>query len=92
MRVATEKITEKRINTNKSFSKVINSFVTNKGFIASNDITLVEKNVVTTDEETLASIFNKGCIDIVEISSRKQLRNIQKRHMVKANKKHSAIF
>ena len=38
----------------------------------------MEKNVVTTDEKTLASIFNKGCIDIVEISSRKRLRNISK--------------
>ena len=62
-------ITEKGINTNKSFWKFIKPFLTNKGFTGSNDITLVENNVAATDEKTLASTFNKHYINIVEISS-----------------------
>ena len=58
---------EKGINTtNKSFWKFIKPFLINKGSIGSNDITLVEKNVVTIDEKTLASTFNKHYINIVD--------------------------
>ena len=52
-------ITKKGINNNKSFWKFIKRFLTNSGFIGSNDITLVDNDVVTTDEKTLASTFNK---------------------------------
>ena len=62
-------ITEKGISTNKSFWKFIKPFLTNKSFIGSNDITLVENNVVKNDEKILASTFNKHYINIVEISS-----------------------
>ena len=51
------------------FWKFIKPFLTDKCFIGSNDITLVENDVVTTDEKTLASTFNKHYINIVEISS-----------------------
>ena len=71
-------ITEKGINTNKSFWKFIKPFLTNKGFIGSNDIILVENNVVTNDEKTLASTFNKHYINIVEISSGKPSKNLSK--------------
>ena len=64
-------ITEKGINANESFWKFIKPFLTNKGFIRSNDITLVENNVVTTDEKALAKTFNKRYINIAEISSGK---------------------
>ena len=70
-------ITEKRINNN-SFWKFIKPFLTNKGFIGSNDITLVENDAVTTDEKTLASTFNKHYINIVEISSGKPPQNLSK--------------
>ena len=50
-------ITEKGINNNKSFWKFIKPFPTNKGFIGSNDIILVDNDVVTTDEKTLTSTF-----------------------------------
>ena len=85
-------ITEKGINTNKSFWKFIKPFLTNKGFIRSNDITLVENNVVTTDGKTLSSTFNKHYINIVEISSGKPQKIFQKCHMVKANWKYSVMF
>ena len=37
-----EKISEKDIKTSKSFRNFIKSFITNKGMIASNDITLID--------------------------------------------------
>ena len=69
-------ITEKRINNN-SFWKFIKPFLTNKGFIGSNDITLVENDVITTEDKTLASIFDKHYINIVEISGN-PLQNLLK--------------
>ena len=60
------------------FWKFIKPFLTDKRFIGSKDITLVENGVVTTDEKTLASTFNKHCINIVEISSGKPLKNLSK--------------
>ena len=56
------------------FWKFIKPFLTDKRFIGSKDITLVENGVVTTDEKTLASTFNKHCINIVEITSEKILK------------------
>ena len=56
-------ITEKGINTNKSFWKFIKPFLTNKGFTGSNDITLVENiTLVTTDEKN-------SCYDIIKTTS-----------------------
>ena len=52
-------VAEKGINNNKSNWKFIKSFLTNKDFIGSNDITLLDNDVVTADEKTLASTFNK---------------------------------
>ena len=71
-------IKDKGISNNKSFWKFIESFLTNKGFIVSNDITLVENDGVTTDEKTLPGTFNKHCIKIVEKSSGKPHKNISK--------------
>ena len=52
-------IMKKGINNNKSFWKFIKCFLTNRGFVGSNGITLVDNDVVTTDEKTLVSTFNK---------------------------------
>ena len=53
-------------------------FLTNKGFIGSKDITLVENHFVTTNEKTFASTFNKHYINIVEISSAKPPKSFSK--------------
>ena len=43
-----DKISEKDIETKKSFWNFINPFMTNKGMIASSDVTLIDgKNVIT---------------------------------------------
>ena len=79
MLAVTQKIFEKAFEKyHRNFWKFIKPFLTNKGFIGSNDITLVENNVVTTDEKTLASTFNKHFINIVEISSAKPPKNLSK--------------
>ena len=63
-----DKISEKGIETNKSFWNFIKPFMTNKGMIASNDITLIEGKNVITDEYEISRTFNKHYIDIVEKS------------------------
>ena len=56
-----DKISEKGIETNKSFWKFIKPSLTNKGIIASNDITLIDGKKVITDEyeisETLTNLI-----------------------------------
>ena len=71
-------ITEKGINSNKGFWKFIKPFLTSKDFTGSNDRTLAENNIVTTDEKTLASTFNKNYIDIVEIRRGKHPKYLSK--------------
>ena len=62
------KISEKGIETNKSFWNFIKPFTTNKGMIANKDITLIDGKNVITDEYELSQIFNKHYINIVEKS------------------------
>ena len=48
-----DKVSEKGIETNKSFWYFIKPFMTNKGMVASNHITLIEgKNVINDEYET----------------------------------------
>ena len=44
-------------------------FLTNKGFTGNNDITLVYKNKIISDEKQLTKLFNSYYINIVEKSS-----------------------
>ena len=62
------KISEKGIETNKSFWNFIKPFMTNKGMIANKDITLIDGKNVITGEYKLSQIFNKHYINIVEKS------------------------
>ena len=63
-----DKVSEKGIKTNKSFLNFIKPFMTNKGMVASNDITLTEGKNVMTDEYEISQTFNKHYINIVEKS------------------------
>ena len=45
-----DKISEKGIETNKSFWNFIQPFMINKGMVATNDMTLIEGKNVITDE------------------------------------------
>ena len=63
-----DKVSEKGIETNKSFWNFIKPFLTNKCMVASNDITLIEGKNVITDEYEISQTFNKHYINIVEKS------------------------
>ena len=64
-----KKLTEKGLTTNKNFWKFMKPFLTNEGFIGNNDITLIHKNKIITDEKQLTKLFNSYYINIVEKSS-----------------------
>ena len=63
-----DKISEKGMETNKSSGNFIKPFMTNKGMIASNDITLIDGKNVIPDEYEISQIFNKRYINIVKKS------------------------
>ena len=63
-----DKVSEKGIQTNKSFWNFIKLFMTNKGMIASNYMTLIKGKNVTTDEDEISQKFNKHYINIVKKS------------------------
>ena len=67
-----KKITSKGVMHNKQFWRVIRPFLTNKGFLQNNDITLIEKGKIINDDKELAEIFNQHYINIVETSSGKK--------------------
>ena len=71
-----DKISEKGIQTNKSFWNFIKPFMTNKGMIASNNITLIEGKNVITDEYKISQTFNKHYIIIVKKSCGKKPNKI----------------
>ena len=57
------------IITNKNFWSFIKPFLTNKGFLGNNDITLTEGNKIITSERELEKTFNEHYVNIVEKSS-----------------------
>ena len=52
------KVTESGVNTNKEFWKITKPFLTNKGFLSGNEITIIENDEVITEESKLAEKFN----------------------------------
>ena len=62
------KVTESGVNTSKEFWKIIKPFLTNKGFLSGNEITITENDEVITDEKILAEKFNNHYTNIVERS------------------------
>ena len=53
-----DEISEKGIKTNKSFWNFTEPSTTDKGMIASNDITLTDRKIVITDEYEISQTFN----------------------------------
>ena len=62
------KATENGVNTNKEFWKIIKPFLTNKGFLSRNEITLIENDEDITEEKILAGKFNNHYTNIAERS------------------------
>ena len=63
------KLTQKSLTTNKSIWKFIKTFLTNKGFIGNNELTIIYKNKIISDEKQLTELFNSYYLNIVEKSS-----------------------
>ena len=55
-------VTKRGITTNKNVWTFIMPFLTNKGFLENNDITLIEENKVITSERELSKTFNEHYI------------------------------
>ena len=61
-----DKVSEKGMETNKSFWNFIKPFMANKGMVVSNEITLIEGKNVIIDEYVISQTFNKHYINNVE--------------------------
>ena len=60
-----KKLTEKVLITCKIFWKFMKRFLTNKGFIANNDIILIHKSKIISDRKQLEKLFNSCYLNIV---------------------------
>ena len=64
---------------NKNFWKVIKPFLTNKGFIDGNEITIVHGDEIISEEKELDKIFNEHYIKIVEKTCGLKTQNFKSR-------------
>ena len=64
------KITSNGIMTNKSLWKTMRPFLTYKGFISGNEISLFEREKVVNNKSIVAEILNLSYINVVEKTSR----------------------
>lgn len=68
-----QKVSEKGIETKKSFGNFTKPFMVSTGMIASNDINLTDGKNVITDEYEITKAFNKHYINIVKKCCRNKL-------------------
>ena len=64
-----KKATENGLVSNRAVWNLVKPFLSNKGGLASNDIALIKKNEIVTDDQKLTEIFNDHYINIVEKSN-----------------------
>ena len=69
MKNCIKKLTDKGLTTSKTFWKFLKPFLTNKGFVGNNDIALIHKNKIISDEKQMTKMFNSYYINIAEKSS-----------------------
>ena len=55
----------------KPFYDIIKPYLTNKGALCSDDITLLENNVLTSNENEIANIFNEYYINVIKYTTGK---------------------
>ena len=58
MKIYLKALTEKSLTTNMSFWKFIKLFLRNEGFIGNNDITLIQKSKIISNEKQLTKLFD----------------------------------
>ena len=68
-----QKITQKGFANNKALWNTIKPFLTNKGFLTSNSISLTHENETITDKKTITHSFNSHYVSILKKTSGKAL-------------------
>ena len=69
-----QKVREKSFANNKAYWNTIKPFLTNKGFLTSDSISLTEENETITDKKTITHSFNTHYVNIVKNHQVKPLR------------------
>ena len=64
-----DKVTNQTSTSSKAFYDIVKPYITNKGGLGKNDMTLVEKDEIVSNESKLAEIFNKYYVNIVKITN-----------------------
>ena len=64
--------------SNKEFWDLVKPFLSNKGGLASSDISLVKNDTVIADDQELTEIFNEHYVNVVEKSNDKKPNSIAK--------------
>ena len=67
-----KKATKSGVMSNRTFWKTVKPFLTNKGCMTNDDISIEKDGDIVRDEEVLVELFNENYINIVEISSGKK--------------------
>ena len=71
-----KKATEKGLVSNSDFWNLVKPFLSNKGGLTGNDITLEKEGKLTTDDQALTEILNDHYVNIVEKTSGKKPSNL----------------
>ena len=69
-----QKVREKGFVNNKAYWNTIKPFLTNKGFLTSDSISLTKENETITDKKTITHSFNTHYVNIVKNHQVKPLR------------------
>ena len=69
-----QKVREKGFANNKAYWNTIKPFLTNKGFLTSDSISLTKENETITDKKTITHSFNTHYVNIVKNHQVKPLR------------------
>ena len=71
-----DKVTSKGFVSNKAFWNIVKQFLTNRGFLTSENIAIKHKDKIVTDNYKLAHLLNNHYINMVESTSRMSAGNI----------------
>ena len=66
-----QKVTQRSFANNKAFWKTIKPFLTNKRFLISDSISLIQENETITNKKTITHSFNSHYVNIVKKTSGK---------------------
>ena len=71
-----DKVTSKDFVSNKAFWNTVKPFLTSKGFLTNENITIKHKDKIVTDNSKLSYIFDNHYINVIENSSGMPPENI----------------